>query len=318
MPGGDDDDYEQLRPTTVEEWKRSTSRGMSAMDRLAWRAAAREASELVNRPETAAAIAAAAEAQRVSLSRSMELFVDSFRSLWESLRPHFEEVVRVLARMLPPNWEGVDLEDGVALAAGGWPIVWAPRGEIVNLLLDATTDAERHAVLERHAQDVLDDIDHQLAETAEAGQTAIVDAMRQAVAAARAGLWIPGQITAAAALDSLVGAETMIKDHVGAIDARYSDDEVVAIEFRLALILRAVPRAFSEFWVDRGDPLPTDFNRHAAVHRLSHENLNVANALFGLLLVASLIRELVEYGDEEISIGGLVLRPARPGQNHHS
>lgn len=295
-----------------------TSRDMSAMDRLAWRAAARGASELVNRPETAAAIAAAAEAQRVSVARSMELFVDSFRRLWESFRPHFEEVVRVLARMLPPNWEGVDLEDGVALAAAGWPIVWAPRGEIVNLLLDASTDADRYAVLERHAQEVLDDIDHRLAETAQGGQTAVVDAMREAVAAARAGLWIPAQITAAAALDSLVGAETMIKDHVHTIDARYSDDEVVAIEFRLALILRSVPRAFSRFWVDRGDPLPTDFNRHAAVHRLSQENLNEANALFGLLLVVSLIRELVEYGDEEISIGGLVLRHARPGQSEDS
>lgn len=286
--------------TTPAEWKRVAR---SAADQIA------VAQQLLASPAFQQMLESAERAQRALQSSVVRTVVESYTRLWDQLRPSIEVAFRAMADALPPNWGDVDLGSAVDLAEQGWPIVWVPNSGIVARLVAASSDEEREAIVIAEAVGVVQDVIDALDAAAAPGESAIVDALREAAASASDGRWIACQATTAVTLDTLVGAETLIKRHLSTITERYSVDDVTLYEMRLALILRAVPPAFTEFRVHRGDPVPSRFNRHATVHRVSYDQLTKLNALTGLLIATSLTCELAAHGSREVIVHDLVIRP---------
>ncbi len=240
----------------------------------------------------------------------------SCQQMCEDVGPRLQRAFELLARSLPPNWHDGDFHAGVRLASAGWPIVWVPRPDIVASLISADTDDQRNELLVQEASQILDDIDQVLDDIERTGPSMFVVMEREAVAAGRQNLWIACQTTVATILDGLVGVKTLLKPNIKKLPEAFDEDETAIVELRLALILQALPRAFVSFWPDRGDPIPTTFNRHATVHTPSVEQFTPQNALFGLLLTTSLLRELHEHGDGRISIGDILIRSGLDEDGH--
>lgn len=289
-----------MRVTPAAEWRRIAQ---SASEQVA------AAQRLLSSPALQQMLESAARAQRAIQSTLIESIVDSYAATWKQLRPGIERAFRAVADALPPNWAGIDLGQAVDLAEQGWPIIWVPSSGIVARLVAASSDDEREAILAFEAESVVRDVIGALEGVAAPGESAISDALMETAGSAADDRWIACQATTAVALDTLVGAETLIKKHLKTIAERYSADDVALFEMRLALILRAVPPAFTEFRVHRGDPVPSRFNRHATVHRLSYEQLTQRNALMGLLIATSLACELAARGDRQVVVHDLVIRP---------
>jgi hypothetical protein len=134
--------------------------------------------------------------------------------------------------------------------------------------------------------------------------------MLAALAACRADLWRAPQATAATALDGLIGGETAldskkIHTHLKTI---FNEEETTLFEIRITLILAALPRVFESYGDINGKPTPTTFNRHATAHSLSPAQLTPSNAIVGMLLTTSLLRELHEHGGDEISVRDVLVR----------
>jgi|GEM_PF-4428718 hypothetical protein len=300
VPSAEETPEHVLRVTPSPEWRRVARSAAQEVD---------VAQRLVASPAFRQMLESAAQAQRALRSSVIQTLVDSYSHLWEQLRPGIEVAFRAMADALPPNWADVDLGAAVDLAEQGWPIVWVPRSDVVAELVAASTDDERDAILVAEAATVVEDVLTALTAVAGPGESAIADALREAAASALDGRWIACQATTAVTLDTLVGAETLIKRHLATIAERYSADDVALYEMRLALILRAVPPAFAEFRVHRGDAVPSRFNRHATVHRVSYDQLTKLNALTGLLIATSLTCELAAHGSREVIVHDVVIRP---------
>lgn len=260
--------------------------------------------------DVAAAAGAAAEAQRRYVISGFDSIVRGWAGTWDRLRPSIEMALKSLAEALPQNWTDVDFGDAVTLAEAGWPIIWVPRPSLVRELGEGDDDDARDEILVAKAPEILADVLAALEGVTSRGESVIADALREAAESGIDGRWIACQATAAVALDTLVGAETLIYEYRSELKDRYSDDNTALYELRLALILRALPEAFARFYVRKGDAIPKRFNRNATVHALSYDQLTQRNAVFGLMLTTSLFRELAEYGDREVVVHELVLRRA--------
>lgn len=273
-------------------------------------AQAGRAMEYINMSGIASALQLLADRQREILDASggINSIVDNLRRIGVQLR----SAVDVLARCIPTNWSAIDMADGLDLASRGWPIVWVPRDDIVAMLVGAPDDNARDAVLRDSSDLILDDVEACIdGMRSSHASSVLIDALSQAVKAARESLWIACQVTTTTALDTIVGAETEIKRTKSHKEAEPVGDEILASELRIALILQALPMAFESFFVDDGDSIPTTYNRHASIHRLSNLQLTQRNALFSLLLTTSLLRELHEYGDAPITVGVKTIRTGR-------
>ncbi|HEY9562630.1 MAG TPA: hypothetical protein VIR30_02570 [Nocardioides sp.] len=267
-------------------------------------------------PDVEAALRAAEAAVRAiqpSLVASQEI-ATSLAAWWSRVAPDLEAAVRAIRRALPPNWDPGRLEATMDLALSGWPVVWAPRSGVIARLLDADDEAERNAVLVDAAPDILEDVESLLLQVAGAGASPLVDSLQEAVDAGRYGLWKPVQATATTVLDALVARDTDAKRHMEEIRSAVDPEDAPLVELRLALVLAGLPRAFQSFRPATGEAVPKAYNRHATIHSPTYEQLTQSNALFALLMAGGLLRELHEYGDQEISIAGLVIRADLSGE----
>src|SRR3546814_21195137 len=115
--------------------------------------------------------------------------------------------------------------------------------------------------------------------------------------------------------DTLVPYPTRFRSHMEEIRSAVDPEDAPLVELRLALVLAGLPRAFQSFRPATAEAVPKAYNRHATIHSPTYEQLTQSNALFALLMAGGLLRELHEYGDQEISIAGLVLRADLSGES---
>lgn len=313
MAAGDavDEASEDLDITPAQEWKRAP--GTTSVDFLTAQAAARKGLEILSDPAFQRGLADALEAQQRVVSYGLQAIAESIERTIGGLRPGLIALREQLGRNLPPNWIDLgDFEGGIQVAASGWPIIWAPRAEIVARLVAATSDEERDEVLLAETASILDDVLELLRAIAPRGEVAAVDALSEAVEAAQHGLWIACQVIVATVLDAQVTGELKLKyDALQALAASHDPEDITLHDLRLGLIFRSLPAAFRSFHVGKGDPIPKGFSRHATAHTVSYEQLSQRNALFGLLLTTSLLRELHWHGDDQIVLGDQVVRDRR-------
>ena len=64
-------------------------------------------------------------------------------------------------------------------------------------------------------------------------------------------------------------------------------------------LLSPVPKFFTPYYPDQGDPIPETTSRHAAVHNPTVEHLSKENALIALMLCTSLLRDLQSWREYE-------------------
>lgn len=195
---------------------------------------------------------------------------------------------------LAPNWRGLD-DDEVAAAVGlmvdhGLNVAWAPRVEVVRLLVTVSDTAERDAILVGRAGEVLDDVDENLVAITRHDFAEAVDAVREAVANCRDGRHRSCIALVVVVLTALVHGPLGHQEFSRA-RKRYENldpEDALLSEFREYAVLRCLHRAIlrTDEWSGSG------FNRHAAAHSLHAEQYTHANAVGALLLLTGLLREL--------------------------
>jgi hypothetical protein len=217
------------------------------------------------------------------------------------ISPFTPETLEGLRRLLesarPDNWAEVDTEKAQSLVAAGWPLVWVPRGSIVAALLAASDDAARKTIILDHADDIIDDV-AAVVEGVKSEELAFLgDLAIEAVNCTRNGQFRAAQAAATVVVDTVIRKVLKLDYNQVRAHARSDFGEVPLRLLVGALCRAALAWAFEKFWVDRGDPEPDSYNRHASIHAASEKQYTRVNALLGLMTAASLLRQV----DRELS-----------------
>jgi hypothetical protein len=225
------------------------------------------------------------------------------QAIAESLR-HYEAVIklelqkttkqvrRMLVASAPDNWDlefaGVDLFD--LIAESGICLVWAPRAEVIQAMLDAD-QASPYVTLTAASGIVLDDLDAVLDRargTEIFGHDDGCAFAAEAIASARDGHWNAAQSHTASGLGHVLqrvrGFPTLSAARKK-FEKRNLDDATMQI-IKVTLLEVCSAKALLNY---AGDP-PKTFNRHATQHG-ERQSFSQANALAGMLLLVGWLRE---------------------------
>jgi hypothetical protein len=189
------------------------------------------------------------------------------------------------------DWSVTDLRRAHAIStAEGIPFAWVLRSEIARKLLDAPDAEARRDILLARAADVVDDIRDTIEELpASPERTHLADAL----ATYEDGHWRSAQAHAAVIADSTVCAVEGLGRKTAVLEAQRPIGKALVREIARLLVLGPSAVIFARFLVDRGDPVPSYFNRHASSHTLDHAQWNEANALIGLMYATSIATEFL-------------------------
>lgn len=211
---------------------------------------------------------------------------------WERLRDMWKQG-------LPANWIdlGPDQDVGEVLElmrTSGWCLVWAPRAEVIKSVLEEQDDEARIKRFLEARQEILADVNRVVDGIESPSLEANVCACRQAIEAFEAGHPEAAQALSASNLSSLINGEPLSLKFRDAKAEFTTDDPMEApwSSFRLIVVLGMVAQSLEEFFVERGDPVPGRFSRHASAHTVSPQQYRVENSLAALLLVGGFLREL--------------------------
>jgi len=224
--------------------------------------------------------------------------------------PGFSDLLESLRKDEPPNWAGVDVDLDVVttiIRDDGIPLVWVPRAEILEDLLEADDREARVAVLlariddlVEDCRDVLEDVDDQSL----AGQKPLavnaVDSLADGHFEAAQALAVT--VTETAVMRSLKGSYKQVKTQV-----LFDPDLVPWTQLRLRAALAPIASFFTPWRPSDGVPAPAALSRHVSVHQANVEHYSQGNAVIAVLLVVSVLRALQELqaiaaassGDEE-------------------
>jgi len=224
--------------------------------------------------------------------------LDGFRRLLESTRP--------------PNWAEVDAENAQALVAAGWPIVWVPRGSVVGALIAAPDDTARRHIVMENVDDIIDDVANAVGNLRSEELAFLGNLAGEAVNCARNEQFGAAQATATVVADTIVAKVWKLKSNELWELARTDFDDVPIRSFLRALCVTTLARAFARFRVERGDPEPDGYNRHASIHAASERQYTTVNALLGLMTAASLLCQVDRELSERRTLSEAPAAPAAP------
>ena len=232
------------------------------------------------------------------IANTFAQFADQWRSgILES--PGFKELIRQFREVLPPNWSDDESAGRIAEFSSDTAIclVWVPRPETVRALLESDDPFE---TLAARAAETLADIDVCL------GEVTLPELSEPQQFAVKARAAFNNHPEAAQALAAAT-LTTVIHRHLGMkrladVESRFSDwEDAPYWQIRMVLVGLAVAKALERNHPQDGDPSPSNFNRHAAIHGVSLSQYNRAHSLSALMALAGLLRELHELlssGDE--------------------
>lgn len=149
-----------------------------------------------------------------------------------------------------------------------------------------------------HSSEILENIDSCLSEVK------LSDLAEATEFARKAWVAYPHHPEAAQALAAAT-LTTVIHRHLGMkrlaeVKKEFSDWERAPFwQVRLALVGLAVGKALEPNHPENGDPPPSSFNRHAAIHCVSTARYTAANCLTALMALTALLRELQELASSD-------------------
>lgn len=204
-----------------------------------------------------------------------------FTELWEEARS--------------PNWpDDIEAIEPIMelMRETGYCLVWAPRTEIITALMDAEP-ADRSNVLLRRREDILDDLDAVLADVDEPSLQHVRESAVEAIASFRDGHHRSAQALAAVILTDIIHANLGKRTSKAlTLFEEQEPEEATIREHRLRTIFMVARGALATWWPLGKAPVPTDFNRHASLHRMTPEQYTEHNAVAGLMLVVPFLREV--------------------------
>jgi hypothetical protein len=205
---------------------------------------------------------------------------------WWRLVEEFESVHERWTESLPHNWRALSMTELRAVAdtmeLTGWVLAWVPREEILRHLIASLDRPDAHSRLLTCQDDVLDDLQKSLVEITDPSLADLSIALQQAIRAYEVGSSFPAQALVAVVLASLISQQ--LEDRTPA--------ESPLLAFRRNSLLRAGGTALNSYWPRPGDPVPSLFNPYATAHRFDLTHFTQANALAGLVLGVSFVRDL--------------------------
>jgi len=256
-------------------------------------------------------------ASRAALEEWQEAERQRARALWEAIELR-EQAFRA---DLPPNWKSpeIDFPDLEVIEelqlAEGLPLAWLPPNAVLAALLRRRTPEARRRLIAQQAAAILAAVEKELRRLRAPETLEWRSAAREATRAMQAGHWRAGQALAAVVLDTLTeqvvrsdykhATQHFRKGPGGAPIATPpgSGDHSLPtwhdVDYpRALLVLYGVFGAFSRYSLRAGDPVPSQFTRHATVHSMGRPQYTKANALIALMHLTSLLC-LVEDEDKE-------------------
>ena len=222
-----------------------------------------------------------------SVTLDLQKFISGVDLTWlaESLR-----------NALPPNWRDLgnsrEVEVLAIMAETGWCLVWCPRRELIERLLEAP-DLEARTIVLLGAQElVVEDMRACLAEITSEDVAGHRTAAQQAIDAFEAGHVEAAQALAAAAISALINGTLGLTFHRAEESLQGDPMEASIKAFRKRAVFNMVSISLQRYYADRGDPVPASFSRHATAHSISNEQYTKVNSLAALLLLVAFIKEL--------------------------
>ncbi|MGW7613704.1 hypothetical protein ACWGKW_42035 [Streptomyces sp. NPDC054766] len=214
-----------------------------------------------------------------------------------------------LDAMMPANWQGSHLtySEMIVLMQEGVPLAWVPPADVIRQLLTADDAASR-------AQ-VIDDCRPAILTSCKAVLAAVTDTwfheqkvlIEECVHMAEHGMFSGAQALAANAWDTLIRGLAFanpgwlkpngqwpgyakVLENIPAVE----DDDPTIRQFREAAAFLPFPRALEPFWPPA--PVPEHFNRHATAHAAATTQYTPVNAVTGVMLAVSVLRDIDEMG----------------------
>lgn len=213
-----------------------------------------------------------------------------------------ERIRESLDRCMPPNWVALDdwLDGTQFVDEVGWSVVWVPRPEVTKRLVYARPE-EREQTLIEATDSIVSDAIELMADVTMEDLDFLAQCVVEVAESIRDGRARAAQALAASVLTELLQG-ILGHSQLAAAREKYGEPwEQKSIRLvRFALVTSTVPKALDRFYRQQGDDVPVSFNRHAIVHGASPVQFTQSNALVGLLLVASLVRELQSLYDEGV------------------
>lgn len=221
------------------------------------------------------------------------------------------DAIQAFQNAVPSNLHGLEgIEEVVALTRDeGLPLVWVPRNEILQLLVEAPDADTRRGILQSHRDEILEDCVTVLDDPAPllAGGLSTLPAMccewvkesDEAARALKAGYVGPAQSHAANVIEGIAPYmsfflvdEPTKKDTLSRAKESVEDVESLTLLMNY-LALRPLVLAYDKWFSSTDGPPPDHFARHATVHGAGHPMVfNEFNALTAVMLATSLTRQL--------------------------
>lgn len=224
-------------------------------------------------------------------------FMKGWGGVVERLVEPLRELGKISMPSVPTNWpldRMPSLSRLVELAFEyGIPIIWVPSGDVVVALADA--DDPDLALVEA-APTVLNDCRTVAIECNHPALASAVAMLREAIDVAEDRKWLVAQAAATMVCEYLwVGSNADLIILGDPYPPPPEDPMKITIRMlRPMFIVNAAEQAWKQFWVKKGDEVPKRYNRHASTHTLYEDQYTTRNALVGVMLAASLMREIQE------------------------
>ena len=205
-------------------------------------------------------------------------------------------VAEALKAGMPPNWQDFDSGEVdrilTVMDETGWCLVWSPRADVIRVLIEATDMDARHEVLLEMKGDVVEDLIDCLEGVTHEDSKEYRRADDQAVQAFAAGHVEAAQALAASVISAIINGGFRMPSFAEARERFKGDPKEASIRaFREQAVYNMVADCLQRFFVDRGDPVPPNFSRHATAHSVAAQQYNEVNSLASLLLAVAFTKE---------------------------
>ncbi|WP_020525169.1 hypothetical protein [Catelliglobosispora koreensis] len=223
-----------------------------------------------------------------------DLMPKLFPALGETLKA-LEPYLAQLREKLPPNWpRGIDFDKAAwVIQEEGIPLVWVPRVEIVDYLLDAPDRSARLDILLEHKGEIVDDcltVLNGLAGDLTSGQVPLA---AKAVTAFAAGHVEAAQVLAVVVTETAV--TKVFPDHSYKRvrkTVKFEKEQMTIGALRMAAALAAIAPFYTSWYPRSKTPPPEELSRHVTVHFADQEHYTLQNAVVAVLLVTSILRAM--------------------------
>jgi len=245
-----------------------------------------------------------------SFSRISRTFELTYLKHWEELSRRITESIKlpeidwerlrdIWKQGLPTNWIDLGPEQEISelldfMQETGWCIVWAPRADTIKILMEESEETARVVKFVGAREAILEDVRAVLRDIESKSLEPNVAACYKGLDAFAGGHPDAAQALMAADMSSLINGEPFSMSFKRA-KAEFEVEDPVAMpwrSFRLFVVLGMVARSLEPFFIERGDPVPGQFSRHASAHTVDPSQYREENSLAALLLLAAFLREI--------------------------